>query len=392
MERSDALIKTVSVLAFIALVVYIAMSFFADWNDPLQTYIATDMELRDGANTTGYFVRDESVITASGGSLAFTAAEGEKLSSGQTLAVRYVGSAAMERAKEINDIQQRIRQLTAIRNGRNGEEMAASTLLELSRAVTSGKLSELYSIEQDVDAYIISGSALSTGSEDAEIERLKGELERLANVSEADTVRITAPFSGTFSLAVDGFEGVGPEALHNITPSSYRELFSSAKGTGDAAGKLIRGIRWYYVTELREEDTAKLRVGSTARLNFSRTYSAQLDMTVRSVSTPENGRCVAIFSSDSYMQDVTAIREAEAEIVFDTISGVSVPRGAVHLGEERETFVYVLRGLRAVSVPVNIIAESGDYYILESTREGLRANDIVILRADNLYDGAVVER
>ncbi len=393
MERSDSLIKLVSVLAFIALAVYIGVSLFTSWNDPLQTVIATGAELRDGLETTGHIVREESVLTATGSNIAVTAVEGAKLASGETLAVQYVGAAAMERAKEINDIQQRIRQLTDLKNGRDSEDMAKKTMLQLSEAVMGRDLDDLYSIEGDADAYIITGSALATGGEDAEIERLRAELTRLGEVSEADTVRITAPFSGTFSNTTDGYEEVGPEDLENLTPSGLRELFSTSKSVGvGAVGKMVRGIRWYYVTTLSEADASKLRVGGYADVRFSRTYSADLTMYVQSVSTPEKGECAVVLSCDSYMQDVAAIREAQAEIIFGSITGVSVPRAAVHLDEDNNTFVYVLRGLRAISVPVKILAESGDYYIMEEARDGLRVDDIVILRANNLYDGAVVER
>ncbi len=393
MERSDALIKLVSVIVFVAIMAYLGLSFVSSYRDPLRTVTAAGMETRDGLTTEGKIVREEQVISSAGSNIAVTATEGAKISAGEALAVQYVGSTAMERAQRISDIQLEIRQLTAIKNGKTSEQLADEAVLELSKAVSSGKLSELYSVERDVDAYIFNGAAIASGDEAERIAALEEQLKDLSQSSSADTMAVTAPYAGTFSFTVDGYEDVSPEELENLTYSGYTELFSHQR-TADpnALGKLVRGIRWYYVTEMSEENALKLRAGGTASLSFSRTYSADLTMRVDSVSLPEDGRCAVVFSSDKYMQDVAAIRDVTAQIVFNTMSGVSVPRESVHLNEDMESVVYVLRGMTAHEVRVNIIAESGDYYMVEETREGLRINDIVIVRARSLYDGAVVEK
>lgn len=392
MERSDALIKLVAVIVFAAVMIYLGVSFVSGYRDPLRTVSATGMEKRDGLETEGYIVRDEQVITATGENVAVTVTDGAKVASGETLAVRYSGETAMERAQRISEIQLRIKQLTAIKNGRSGEELADETVLNLSSALSAGDMDAVYEIEQDVDAYIMSGTVLATGGEEEEIARLEEELKSLGQNSSSDTARVTAPWSGTFSSVTDGLEGIGPDSLEDLTVSEYRRLFSGGGSDESAVGKLVRGIRWYYATSIPEQSAKKLRAGGSAKLIFSRTYSAELTMRVDSISTPEDGECAVVFSCDKYMQDVAGIRDATAEIVFGTLSGISVPREAVHLNDKGESVVYILRGVTANEMGVNIIAESGDYYMVEKTRTGVRVNDLIIVRANSLYDGAVVER
>ena len=392
MERSDAIIKFVAVLVFVAVMAYLGVSFVASYRNPLRTVNASGMELLDGLETSGYIVRDEQPLTASGSNLAVTVTEGAKLASGETVAVRYSGAEAMERAQQISQIQLKIRQLTAIKNGKSEDQLSKETIIALSKAVSGGNLSQLYEIEQDVDAYILSGTALATGSEAEEIAALETQLRALAQSASSDTGRVTAPFSGTFSFSVDGFESVTPSDLESLSVAQYKNLFSAPKPVGaNVVGKLVRGIRWYYVTEVDEASAGKLTPGKNVKLVFSRTYSAELTMRVESVSFPDNGKCAAVFSTDKYMQDIAAVREATAEIVFDTLTGVGVPREAVHLDEEGGTVCYILQGITAHETPVNIIAESGDYYMVESEHDGLREGDIIIVRAANLYDNAVVE-
>lgn len=392
MERSDALIKLVSVLVFLAVMVYMGASFISSYSDPLRTVYATSMEKHDGLETRGYIVRDEQVVTASGENLAVTVTEGAKVAMGETLAVRYVGSTAMERAQRISEIQMTIRQLTALKNGENGDSLADAAILALAGTVAAGDLTRLYAVEQDIDAYIISGSALATGDEDRQIAALEEELRELSRDSSSDTIHIPAPISGTYSAVVDGYESIGPANLEGLTPGEYDRLFASGAETGaDVLGRLARGIKWYYVTKVDEKSALKLTAGNSVRLIFSRSYSAELNMLIESVSQPENGESVVVFSCDKYLQNVAAVREATAEIVFATTSGISVPKEAVHLDDDGQPVVYILEGVTAHETAVNILAESGDYYIVENTRDGLRVDDIIIVRAKSLYNGAVVE-
>lgn len=393
MERSDALIKLVSVLVFIAMMIYLGVSFISSYRDPLRTVTVTGMELHDGIDTQGFIVRQEQVLTAPDGNVAVTASEGAKLAAGETVAYRYVGATAMERAQRIGELRLRIRQLTALKNGQSSETLAKDTLLRLSGLVSAGDMGGIYDLEPDVDAYIISGTTLASGDEDSEIAALQSELDGLLAASSSDTESVTAPWSGTFSSMTDGFEAISPEDLEDLGPDDVDRLFSSpAQVPGNAIGRLAQGTRWYYVTSMDESEAKKLRVGGSANLIFSRTYSEQLDMTVDSVGFAEDGRCAVVFRCDKYLQDVVGLREASAQIVFGTLNGVSVPREAVHLNEAGESIVYILEGVTAHEREINIIAESGDYYMVEATRTGLREGDLAIVRCNGLYDGAVVER
>ena len=207
-----------------------------------------------------------------------------------------------------------------------------------------------------------------------------------------DTERIDAKAEGTFTSAVDGFESITPDMLEDLSPDGLREIFSSPDMMElNPIGKLITGIRWYYAAIVEEDAAVWLSPGDTVRLDFTRTYSASLDMTVESVGDSHDGECVIVFSCDRFMQNVASLRELTATIVFESLSGIRVPKEAVHLDEEGDTLVYILEGLQASAVYVDIIAESGDYYMVEETGEGLRTGDQIITRANNLYDGAVVQ-
>ena len=391
MERSDSLIKFVSIAVLTALIIYIAISFYRSKTDPFQTVEAAAFELSESMESHGFAVRQEDVISASG-NVAVIISDGQKVSAGQVIAFRYNGAQAMERAQEMNDIRMRISQLNAALAGKTNQELAEESVLELSRAVSSGDLSELYSLSLNLDTYIISGQDIAPEDQEAEIATLQAQLQDLMAESASDTERIDAKAEGTFTSAVDGFESITPDMLEDLSPDGLREIFSSPDMMElNPIGKLITGIRWYYAAIVEEDAAVWLSPGDTVRLDFTRTYSASLDMTVESVGDSHDGECVIVFSCDRFMQNVASLRELTATIVFESLSGIRVPKEAVHLDEEGDTLVYILEGLQASAVYVDIIAESGDYYMVEETGEGLRTGDQIITRANNLYDGAVVQ-
>ena len=116
---------------------------------------------------------------------------------------------------------------------------------------------------------------------------------------------------------------------------------------------------------------------------------------------------LVVFSSDRYLSRTTLLRRQTAELIFDSWSGLRVPKEAVHMvktaREDPETGattqtsrlgVYVLVGGRAEFKAVEVVTEGADYYIVRGLATGsraLRAGDEIILNALGLYDGQLLE-
>ncbi len=389
MERSDSLIKAVSVFVFLALVAYIVFS----WYNRTELLDMTDvvaLEIRDSTATEGVVVRDETLVRATGAGIAVTAADGMKVPVGGTIAVQYSGARARERAADMQDIRTRIEQITSLQGGATGDQLREQSIMELSACVTSGDLSDLYTAELDVRSYIIDGEIRDETGLETELEALNAQLDDLISASVSDTTTITAEQSGIFMQSTDGYENVTPDDLYDIRPGDLDELFGDPDSGKDVIGKIVVGIDWYYVTTLEELDTAKLSVGDTVTIQFTRTYSGAVDMKVYSISPAEDGVCVVVFVSGSSMLDVAGLRDMTGEVIFSSETGLRVPRESAHVDSDGGTYVYILEGLRAKKVPVTVTHESGDYYMVRQEDGGLRVGDQVIISAANLHDGAVV--
>jgi putative membrane fusion protein len=394
MQRTDFLMKVISVVLLVAIAVYVGIDLYNRAENPLKTTLAVRYTAETSGETEGYIVRDESVLPGGGSAVTLLISEGDKVASGETIAVSYEGSSALELASEIRALQLQISAAEADTGASDSAKTlgAADTVVSLANAVQHRKLDNLPALSLTVgDLIFTSGSGPVSG---ADLDTLRTKLNGLLKQN-SNTKTIAAPASGVFSAVVDGYEAVHPEQLKNLTPTALQTLFMSKSATaGQPLGKLIGEITWYYAAVMKLPDAQKLKSDATAEVQFSKTYNAKLKMKVESIGAAESGKCVVVFSIKSNLSDVTAMRRLTGSVLFDSITGLLVPKEAVHQ-ESGKTYVYLLTELRAERVEVTILAQNGDSYVVQDGAENgtaLRTGAEIIVKAKDLYNGKVIDR
>lgn len=394
MKRSDFLIRFTFVLALAAIVIYIGYALYYSQVNPLRTVSAATGYVTETAPTVGYAVREETVIASGVQDAVVVIEDGTKVAVGGKLAVRYLTGDSVERAAEIRETELRIAQLEALSSA-STDEGAAVLARESARTVATmaanGTFSDIDAVCADVSAYIFAGGESYTPEElEEELTIARARLKRLTGASGSDTVSISAQVSGVFSTSVDGFENIGPEMLEGLTPHALVALFKDSSGD-DGAGKVITGLRWYYASAMKTDQARKLEIGQKKELTFTGDYNGTLEMRVESIGTDSGGSCVVVFSCGKAIRDVAGARELEAEVNFGTISGMMIPKEAMHVDENGKQYIYVVSGLQARRVDVGILAEKDGCYITSYERGGLLTEGAeIITKANGLYDGKVV--
>ncbi len=410
MKRGDSLIRFISVIVFVAIVFYIGYSYYDTRINPLRTVRASTFSVTDSVETTGFVVRDETLLTGSGKSVFITAKEGERVAAGQSVAVRYYGTDAIERAEEIRALTLEEESLRALRSGKSISSGAKESVRNLAAAVASRDISGLDRLIMDVNTYITSPeSGYGVTELDAEIARIEARLAELSAQAEIDTQQITSSRSGIFSSGVDGLESVGSGDLENLLPSDVERMFSGGQTVGsDVLGKLVTGITWYYVTVTEAATASRISGYSSVDVRFSKNYDNVVTMKVESVGAERDGRCAVVLSCSKYLSDVAALRELTGSIVFNTYTGVRVPKEAVHLYVESDirsednprgvpadklgkTYIYLLMGLQSERVDITILTEEGGWYLVKDEGGALKDGAEIIVRANHLADGKVVQ-
>jgi len=380
MKRSDFFIRLTTGLLFLAVVFYIGYFLYDAFSSTFTTTRAISYAVEETLPAQGFIVRTETVLTDVGASSLPTVGEGVKVAAGQAIAVEYMNNEALETASEIRSLTMKIAQLES---SRGADDTAFDAIMELSAAVHTSDLRRLDEIAMNIETSVFDVNA--------DVSALKSRLAALESRS-IGARTITAHVSGTFSHVVDGFEHIGPGMIYELRPTDLQELFSTPY-RAHGAGKLITEFKWYYAAVMNYEDAIQLSAGETKAIQFFGAFQAEVDMFVEVVGRRDGDACVVIFSSDRGIHDVAPLRALHADVVYDVITGIRVPKEAIHLDDDGTTFVFLQTSGYAERVNVEILRITGDSYLVRDGAESgtpLRVDSTIIVRGSNLYHGKVV--
>ncbi len=390
MQKTDTLIKVISVIVFIAIVFYIGFYLYDSNADPLVTAAAMEYTIKDSANTEGSAIRTEELLGDGTTRVSVTAEECEKLSAGSTYALKFDSREAMEAADRANELDLRIQWLEALAlEGDDAADiMAKDSVRALAYAVDGGELTDLSKLIDDVNVKIFQSSDYTEDNIRTELEAAETELNALEQDYEVE--RLTVDKAGIYSQYIDGFEAISPDSIMGLSPSELTQLFIAPNSYDSRIlGKLVTDIRWRYASIMESEDAMKLETGKSYNLEFSKTFNGSITMKVESIGASASGRCVVVFVSDRNLNETIATRDLSAEVIFTETTGIRIPKDALRIDDEGVQYVYVISGVQAQRVDIEVLTEYDEYYLVESTGN-LRDGMEIIVEATELYSGKVV--
>lgn len=412
---------TVAIAAIaVALVIYFGFYVAKVFSEPYTTALAYTYTSNDSAEAVGILVRQETVLPAQTGIVDVTRSEGEKVGVGQSVAQVYRDSQAQNNQADLEALADQIQLLEYSSDG-GGVDSAAKLDENILQAVTAlhaasgvGDYNQLEDQARTLKSTVLKrgyvyGNGLGAEELSQKLNDLKSQYAALKQQTSSSTSSVRAPQSGVFSTLVDGYEtAVTPQTVFQLTPSSLSALLAGqGKEAGGGMGKLITSTRWYFAAALPVSVAERLKEGSTATLRFSGDFDQDIDMRVDQIGQAEGDKSVAVFSTDRYLSQTTLLRQQTAELIFNSWSGLRIPKQALRM--EKSTYtdketgqevqnnrlgVYALLGGRAEFKTVEVVTEGDDYYVVRSTTDesdALRAGDEVIVRATELYDGQLLE-
>lgn len=412
---------TVAIAAIaVALVIYFGFYVAKVFSEPYTTALAYTYTSNDSAEAVGILVRQETVLPAQTGIVDVTRTEGEKVGVGQSVAQVYRDSQAQNNQADLEALADQIQLLEYSSDG-GGVDSAAKLDENILQAVTAlhaasgvGDYNQLEDQARTLKSTVLKrgyvyGNGLGAEELSQKLNDLKSQYAALKQQTSSSTSSVRAPQSGVFSTLVDGYEtAVTPQTVFQLTPSSLSALLAGqGKEAGGGMGKLITSTRWYFAAALPVSVAERLKEGSTATLRFSGDFDQDIDMRVDQVGQAEGDKSVVVFSTDRYLSQTTLLRQQTAELIFNSWSGLRIPKQALRM--EKSTYtdketgqevqnnrlgVYALLGGRAEFKTVEVVTEGDDYYVVRSTTDesdALRAGDEVIVRATELYDGQLLE-
>lgn len=419
MKNNSPGTKLLMLVVSMALVAYFGFQAYRYFMDPLSVTMAYAYQVEEEIDLSGYVVRQELILPdEDSGLLRLDRQEGERVSAGGTVATLYADQASLDRQEEIKTLSARIEQLQYAQEAALGAEVALrldnqimQSLLAYRSAAVAGKFYDLELQGDELRALVLKRDYTSAEGVDLteQINALKVELKDLRALSSGSVRRVTSPASGLYSAVVDGYElQLTPESAAALTPSQLNAL-SADDAVSSRTGKLVLGDMWYYAAVLTAAQAEELQKAEGAlHLRFTKGVERDLVVQIHAVGPEENGKCVVVFSGDTFLQELTLLRRQSAQIIYNTIEGIRVPKSALRIrtttqenedGTKEEiqtTGVYCVVGMEARFKPVEVLY-SGEGFALtrgiapaDQEERWLRPGDEVIISARDLYDGKVV--
>lgn len=420
MKQGRPLITFVIALFAGALVLYFLVNLWKTFQDPFTTTYTYSYTLNDSIQTDGLIIRQEQVLSGSDGIVDVTRGEGEKVGINQTVALIYRDDQARQAQEqqdalrlEITQLQYAMGQGESVSSAAKLNDDILNAMVSLRAASAQQDFSDLEDQVLEVKGKVLRreytySDDLNTDTLAARLQDLQTQYQTLRNQSYSAITQITAPTSGTFSTLVDGYEGlINPESARSLTPQALEDLLSqNPAGDSAAVGKLISSDKWYFAAVVTQEEGERLEQSKSLTLRFAGDFTQDVSMTVEKVNQDGQGQAVVLLSSDRYLEQTTLLRRETAELIFNSRTGLRVPKSALRMvtststdeetGETTETNtlgVYVVTAGRAEFKPVTILTEGDDFYVVQSVRtdkKALRAGDEVIVQATGLYDGQLL--
>ncbi len=408
--KSSLSTKMIFVLLTLAVLFYFGVQGYRYLVSPQAITATYTFTTEEKVAARGIFVRAEEVIPCGETMLELERAEGERVGKGDTVATVYHSEAALARQQELELLRTQLEQLQYAQSAAKDAETALKLdgdirdgIVDLRAALSTHSFSSASTLGAELKTTVLKREYAYRGASDLSerVSELQGRIKETKAALSGGTESIKAPFSGIYSAVVDGWEAVvSPEMLETMSVADFRAL--RAESASSTVGRLIAGNSWYYACLLSEQQAEKLSEGQAVALRASAGVDFDLPVTVSRITKADGGDVLVVLEGKKYLSHVTLLREQSVELITQSHTGLRIPKNALRVGENGQSGVYCRVGLRAYFKPVNVIYRGEDYFLaspvrVESTSEStiqlytLRAGDEIIVSAQELYDGKVIE-
>lgn len=396
-------------MAFSALfAVYIIINLLAMLSYSVSTTVATYSIAEEGFTGSGWFFRDETVMTTSDGqdTIQYTATSGEKVQAQAVLATVYASAEALESNRALEEVEAEIELLQSVSSlagsyvdTANADSQITQYMQTIDTVSATKTVSSLSDEASDLRKALLrrNASTLSITALNAEIATLQTQADLLASQAIASSRVIVAPSSGYFSEAVDGYENIFTlSALEALTPAAFVALTNMEPKEYEAAfGKIVQGFTWSFAMLATHEQAETLTEGQTVKLRFANTDDVTAKVT--SIVYDVSNQALVVFENDQISSDVIGMRNQTVEVITKTYEGIKVPTAAITLqtGTTSSTLgVYILTGDTSRFKAIDKIYEGENFYLVsQGTNEstGLVVGDKIITQATGLADLKVIK-
>lgn len=399
--KGTTVLKGFVILLIAVFAVHQAVSSFYK---PVKTETAVYSDISDGLNITGIIIRNEALVTSSGGGVMhFVIGDGNRVAKDGVIANIYDSESASITLERIDSVSSKIKDIEEMLSYNDLEAadldmINAKVSKNLNNLIVSGANGNYDSFSEKSDELLSSynrrqAAMGETADFSAQLSALKSEREQLSSSLPAAKGTLKAAQSGYFVSKADGYENaLTCDNLDKITPE-YLNGIKAESVNENIVGKIVSDYEWYIAAEVSINESLNYKEGESLTIYTSVKSYPKLPVTVSKINISESsGGAVVLFACNDMNSELASMRTGPMTVVKKEYSGLKVPRSALRVVDSKRG-VYVLTGMQVKFVEVNVLFADGEYIICEKQTSDdtvLRLYDEVIVKGKNLYDGKII--
>lgn len=394
--------KALSIALILLATVFIGNQVISGVYNPITTETAAYYTVSDGVKASASIFRSETLVYYNGeGVMHFLTEDGKRVSKNGVIANVYGTESASITVSQIESIKAKIEDIEEILSY-NDFEAANLTVInskiddavaDLLFSASTGSFTNVSTASDELLSLINRRQAAMGDSVDFTdiLDGLNTELSLLnANLPQVKT-SVTAEKSGYFVSKTDGYEQIyTADNLGNITPEFLETATRESYGE-NVIGKIVSDYEWYIAATVSITQSKNYKEGDTLKLKTNLKSVPELNVKVAKINISQSGSdAVIVFSCDEMNSELSSARNLSVEIISAEYSGLKVSKKALRVVDSVRG-VYVLLGMQAKFVPIEIVYTADDYIICKKDVDSsLELYDCVIVKGRNLYDGKII--
>lgn len=403
-------IRIITVLLSFCILINLGYQVYLRLSDPYQTEIVYDYTLNDSVQTQGLVFKDETIIQRPEGEgvVKYLYQNGDKIAKGANVAMLYQNEADVAATAQIEQLTAQIEQLEEAQSEGVKQEANISvvnqqltnTYVEFIQQLEQGGGSDYASYRNDLTFMLNKRQIVTQKVTDfnGQIQTLNQQKSDLEASITSQPQAVNTSQAGYFEDKLDGYEEQLTHAYSDTVTANelkqlleqYKEPDPSAEQQANIIGKVMTKPDLRYVALVPTAKLDQVKQGQACTLRFEDVDAVIEAEIYRIDKNPQQQESLVVFSITQITGNLISIRQNKAEVIFNSHTGLKIPKTALHTSEDGTPGVYIKHGANLNFKKVEILYENEEYILCahhSTEQEYLQLYDTIIVQGKDLYDG-----
>jgi len=369
------------------------------------TEFAVEIACEDIVKTTGYFVRDESVIKSGNSKyIDLVIGDGDKVSKNGTIANVYSSENAAKIQTQIRELQTKIDEFEAVISASSNylEETSYSPeikkgILNLTLNASNGEYTTAFESASEFVTSVTKEKIANGEITDysSKLEQLQDEMKKLKKQSTAVTNYITSASSGYFSYKIDGCENLlNMSMTDDFNASTFENIKNICNGEQtmpNGIGKVVNGSEWRVCFKADSTKFDKIEKGDSINIRIPSVTDSVIKCSVIELFE-ENYEVYVVLQSNMVTGHLLSQRVCEIDIIIDSHKGLRVDKNALRKIDGVEGVFVKSNGILKYR-EVDVLYIGSTYAVIKYNildKSSVQVYDEIVVKGSDLYDKKVI--